>query len=96
MAIDNEMVAHPKHYTEGEVECIEAIKSSMTHEAFLGYLKGNVMKYLWRYEKKDHSMQDLEKANWYLVRIQTELGATSTWGDEISGYYGRLAGRSSS
>ena len=92
---NNETVMHPAHYTGGDIECIEAIKSSMTSEAFLGYLKGNVMKYLWRYEKKDHAEEDLAKANWYLARIQKEIGVPATWGDEISGTYGRMAGRSS-
>lgn len=35
-------VNHPAHYTQGGIECIEAIKASMTPEAFRGYLKGNV------------------------------------------------------
>ena len=54
----------PDHY-KGEIECIEAIKSSMTKSQFVGYLKGNVMKYLWRYDRKN-GLEDLEKANVYL------------------------------
>ena len=48
----SDAVNHPSHYTGGDIECIDAIKASMTNEAFLGYLKGNIQKYLWRYEKK--------------------------------------------
>ena len=54
----------PDHY-KGEIECVDAIRASMTPEAFRGYLKGNVMKYLWRYEKKG-GVEDLMKARVYL------------------------------
>lgn len=67
-------VNHPPHYTEGGIECIDAIKASMTMEAFHGYLKGNVLKYLWRYEKKTNPVQDLQKAAWYLNRLTEETG----------------------
>ena len=59
-------VNHPSHYTRGGIECIEAIKASMTAEAYKGYLKGNVLKYLWRYENKGKPVEDLKKANTYL------------------------------
>lgn len=62
-------VNHPSHYTEGAVECIEAIESSMSKDEFLGYLKGNVMKYLWRYRLKGREVEDLKKAQWYLNRL---------------------------
>lgn len=65
-------VNSPSHYASGGVECIEAIKASMSHEAFLGYLKGNVQKYLWRYEKKANPVEDLKKAQWYLARLTKE------------------------
>jgi len=58
---------NPNHY-KGEIECIDAIKSSMTIEAFNGYLKGNVLKYMWRYEKKN-KVEDLQKAQWYLNKL---------------------------
>lgn len=58
---------NPNHY-KGEIECIDAIKSSMTTEAFNGYLKGNVLKYMWRYEKKN-KIEDLQKAQWYLNKL---------------------------
>ena len=65
-------VSRPAHYASGGVECIEAIKASMSREAFLGYLKGNVQKYLWRYEKKVNPVEDLKKARWYLDRLIAE------------------------
>jgi len=47
-------VDHPSHYTKGGVECIDAIQSSMTEEAFRGYCKGNIQKYIYRYEDKQN------------------------------------------
>lgn len=63
-----DMVNHPPHYTQGGIECIEAIRASMSAEAFKGYLKGNQIKYLWRYEHKGKH-QDLQKALWYLNKL---------------------------
>ena len=66
-------VNHPIHYTGAGIECIEAIKASMTPDALAGYLKGNVQKYLWRYEKKVNPVEDLKKARWYLDYLINEL-----------------------
>lgn len=66
----NDMVNSPAHYASGDVECIDAIAASMTDDEFHGYLKGNVMKYLWRYENKGKPEEDLAKAEWYLHRLQ--------------------------
>lgn len=62
----NKNVSHPSHYAKGGIECIDAIKSSMSKEAFNGFLKGNVLKYVWRYESKAKPVEDLEKAKVYL------------------------------
>ena len=70
---DADMVNHPPHYTSGDIECIDAIEASMTPEAFAGYLKGNVMKYLWRYRFKGNESQDLHKAQWYLNKLTGQV-----------------------
>ena len=64
-----DQVNHPNHYTQGGIECIEAMEAAMSPEAFRGYCKGNVIKYLWRYESKGNPVQDLLKAQWYLERL---------------------------
>lgn len=68
----DDVVNNPTHYS-GEVECIEAIKSSMSHEAFKGYLKGNIIKYIWRFERKN-GHEDLLKAQWYTNKLVKENG----------------------
>ena len=65
-----DVVNKPAHY-QGEIECIECIKASMSHIEFCGYLKGNIMKYLWRFERKN-GIEDLKKANVYLNWLQRE------------------------
>ena len=63
---------NPSHYKRGGIECIEAIKAA-TGEGFIGYVWGNVLKYLWRWPKKG-GVEDLKKARWYLDRLIKEVG----------------------
>jgi len=63
-----DVVNKPKHYNQGSVECLEAIEASMTKEQFVGYLKGNIQKYLWRFEHKN-GIEDLKKAEFYLNKL---------------------------
>ena len=64
-----DVVNSPSHYKSGGIEAIEGIEASMGPEAFAGYLKGNIMKYMWRYERKGKPIEDLKKARWYLDRL---------------------------
>lgn len=66
---EDDVVNNPDHYNTGNIECIEAIEESMSSVAFKGYLKGNCMKYLWRYDYKGKQVEDLQKANWYLQKL---------------------------
>ncbi len=61
-------VERPKHYAFGGIEAIEGIEASMSTEAYRGFCKGNVLKYVWRYESKN-GLEDLEKAKWYLNQL---------------------------
>jgi len=63
------MVNHPPHYTQGGIECIEAIQAALTPEEFRGYCKGNALKYTWRERSKGQD-ESLKKAIWYLERSQ--------------------------
>lgn len=63
--IENDAIIHPGHYTQGGVECIDAIRASMGPYDFASYCKGNIMKYLWRYRLKNGA-EDLRKARVYL------------------------------
>lgn len=61
-------VNHPDHYV-GTVECIDAIEASLGPDGFRSYLRGQVMKYVWRMDKKENALQDAQKAEWYLRRL---------------------------
>lgn len=78
-ACSEDLVNHPAHYTAGGIECIDAIKASMSSEGFEGYLKGNVLKYLWRYRNKNAPEQDLKKAEWYQHRLIDHVVNTITF-----------------
>ena len=64
-----DVVNNPDHYNTGNIECIDAIQESMSSVSFKGYLKGNCLKYLWRYDYKGKQVEDLEKAGWYLNKL---------------------------
>lgn len=65
---EEDNVNHPSHYGTGKIECIEYLEDFLTHEEFIGYLRGNIGKYLhrWRYK---NGLEDLEKAQWYLNKL---------------------------
>ena len=72
----NDMVNHPSHYTTGGLEVLEVIERKLGHEQYKGYLKGNILKYLLRFEYKN-GLEDLQKADFYLKRLIT-LCTTTT------------------
>ena len=61
-------VDRPIHYAAGSIECIDAIEAQLSAEEFRGYLKGNIIKYLWR-EKHKGGVESLKKAKWYLNKL---------------------------
>lgn len=68
--------SNPGHYKTGGVECIDALRDIMTFDEFAGFLRGNVMKYMWRYTEKN-GLEDLKKAQVYLKwLINHEEGLT--------------------
>ena len=67
-----DLVNNPPHYNKGNIECIDAIEAMLTHEEYVGYLRGNSLKYRWRFRYKN-GIQDLEKAKWYENRLMEVL-----------------------
>lgn len=66
-------VNHPSHYTQGGVECIDAITAATVNKTGIeAVCTANVIKYLWRYEAKN-GLEDVKKAQWYLNRLIAEL-----------------------
>lgn len=65
---------NPEHYKHQSKETIEILKDTLSPEEFRGFLKGNVIKYLTRYEHKN-GLEDLKKAEWYLRRLTDEVNS---------------------
>ena len=67
------MVNHPQHYTQGGIECIDALKAATVGKRGIeAVCVANVIKYLWRYEEKN-GIEDVRKAKWYVERLLKEL-----------------------
>lgn len=67
--ITDDTVNHPSHYTQGGVECIDAIQAATVGKTGIeAACVANIIKYLWRYELKN-GVQDIEKAQWYLNKL---------------------------
>ena len=56
-------VNHPSHYTDvvPGIECIQVAEH-------FSFLRGNAIKYLWRAGAKGNTVEDLQKAIWYIKR----------------------------
>lgn len=57
-----DMVNHPAHYTQGKVECIDAMEQVFGRDAVIAFAVLNTWKYLWRRKDKDSEEQDIQKA----------------------------------
>lgn len=70
-----DIVEKPEHYNSAPngIETIDAIEAAMTREEFRGYLKGTMLKYVFRLGKKDKATQDLGKSQWYLNKLMKKL-----------------------
>lgn len=75
-----DFVNHPPHYTSGAIECLDAIEAALGSYNFQMYCRGQVIKYLWRMDRKGMPLEDSRKAQFYLNRMvgSMELEATTT------------------
>jgi hypothetical protein len=60
------------HYTDMGIPPWELMQAVLTQEEFVGYLKGNVIKYALRQGKKDSD--DVGKARHYIHKLREVLG----------------------
>lgn len=67
--VNSDNVNHPDHYTQGDVECIDAIAAATINKSGLDAVcTANIIKYIWRCESKN-GLEDLKKARWYLNKM---------------------------
>lgn len=65
-------VNHPKHYTQGGIECIDALAAATINlKGIEAVCTANAIKYLWRWKQKN-GVEDLEKARWYIDKLIRE------------------------
>lgn len=67
----NELQIGGQHYKEMGIQPWEVMEAVLTHEEFVGFLKGNVIKYSMRQGKKDSD--DAGKAKHYMLKLQETL-----------------------
>ena len=66
----NDIVNNPRHYKGNTgIETIDFIENVLTREEFIGYLRGNVIKYQSRANLKGRKEEDLKKAKWYSDKL---------------------------
>jgi len=70
------MVDHPPHYMVGGIETIDFIQAKLTRDEFVGYLKGNVLKYGSRIGSKGAAVLDAGKLAWYAAKLQDVLSTS--------------------
>lgn len=70
-------VTHPSHYTQGGIECIQAMEAAFGKEAVATWSKLNAFKYIWRAVHKN-GMEDIDKAIWYLNKYKELMSSGRT------------------
>lgn len=68
-----DLVNHPPHYKAGGIETIDFIQAKLTREEYIGYLKGNALKYASRIGKKGAPDIDAGKMAWYATKLRDVL-----------------------
>jgi hypothetical protein len=69
---------YPPHYQlNNGRQSLEFIEATLTPEQFEGFLRGNALKYLIRYDRKGQSASDLNKATDYTQRLRSYVAARS-------------------
>lgn len=57
------------HYKDMGIEPWRVMEAVLTGTEFIGYLKGNIIKYSMRDGKKEGALHDAEKAKHYLAKL---------------------------
>lgn len=68
-----DVVNHPRHYTQGDIECIDAMRAAFGAQELAVYCKIAAFKYIWRTEHKN-GVEDIKKAVWYLNKYIELMG----------------------
>lgn len=73
---DNHKDPKSRYYDAGGIETLDIIKAKLTPEEYIGYLKGNLLKYLsrmaWKHETPE---RDIEKISYYSKFLKETIDA---------------------
>ena len=75
--IKPDVVNNPSHYQISglDIEALDVIRGVLNYEQYVGYLRGNILKYQIRANKKNEE-EDLRKANYYSQELDKFLDGT--------------------
>lgn len=78
VAPPHDPVHSPSHYTAGGIEPNDYLRAKLPHEQYVGYLWGQIVKYVSRLGLKGEAVEDARKLAYYAERLVRELeGAAS-------------------
>ena len=66
-------ITKPKHYTQGKVECLDAIDSMLEESSRSDFYRSQIVKYMWWFRDKGDPLKDAQKAQFYLGRLIEKL-----------------------
>lgn len=71
---ENKNNVQPNYYKSNGLSPLDAFKQGLiSREEFIGFIKGNVIKYTVRAGKKDDAVKDIDKAIDYLEWLKKEM-----------------------
>jgi hypothetical protein len=62
-------ITKPKHYTQGSIECLDAIDAMLGKDKMKDFYRTQVVKYMWRLPHKGSPKKDALKAKFYLDKL---------------------------
>lgn len=83
MESEEDLVNHPSHYTQGNIETIDSMVLMFGTDYVSDYCLMNCFKYLERYEYKGNPEQDLQKALWYAEKSYMLKWNQDTWTTDV-------------
>ena len=75
----SEQVNHPSHYQGNGIECIDAMIAAFGPFEVASFCKFNAFKYIWRCLDKGKTVEDIDKAIWYLNKYKDLVGQEKTF-----------------
>jgi hypothetical protein len=63
------------YYATDGVQCSEALRAALGREGYISWLRGTILKYLWRLGAKPgiDPVEDVTKVDWYVQELKRVL-----------------------